>query len=322
MLNTMAELDERFESFRTDSLTSCAQEWENYKRAFLIHLHAKGLYAAPGRRQVGQLLKHMGKTHIATYDMFTWRDAEPAIVGGPDNGIEARDAIASEDRYNLDDVFTKFDQHFGVHRHRSIKRQEILITVRKSSQSMMSFMAELKCKAEYCDCGLRKDSFICDRVINKINDTRCTEQLMELSDQETLDNVIRICRQVELTRLHVDALGGGSGKTRVHVARNIRGHGRSRGRGYGGSQTQSHRHQNDSNMPYCKSCCRNSYQGQCKASDQFCGACGQRGHLKESPYCSQNRENAGRQGSNGGHGPSGNQQFQRGGRGQQRGGRG
>ena len=149
LLNTMAELDERFESFRPDSLTTCAQEWEDYKRSFLIHLDAKGLYAAPGRRQVGQLLKYMGKTHIATYDTFTWRDAEPAIPGDPDNGIEARDEIPGEDRYNLNDVFAKFDQHFGVHRYRSIKRQEFLKTERKSSQSMMSFIAELKRKAEY-----------------------------------------------------------------------------------------------------------------------------------------------------------------------------
>ena len=63
----MAEIDDgRFESVRPDSLNSCAAEWEDYKQSFLIHLDAKGLYGAEGRRKVGQLLKHMGKTHIAT----------------------------------------------------------------------------------------------------------------------------------------------------------------------------------------------------------------------------------------------------------------
>ena len=71
----MTELDDgRFESFRLDSLNCCAAEWENHKRSFLIHLDAKGLRNADGRQKVGQLLKHMGKNHIATYDTFTWRD--------------------------------------------------------------------------------------------------------------------------------------------------------------------------------------------------------------------------------------------------------
>ena len=77
-------------------------------------------------------------------------------------------------------------------------------TTHGSEQSMMSFITELKRKAEYCDYGDKKDSFICDMVINKINDSRCTERLMELPDRElTLDNVIQICRQVKLTKSHV-----------------------------------------------------------------------------------------------------------------------
>ena len=129
-------------------------------------------------------------------------------------------------------MFAKFDQHFGLHRYRSIKRQEFLKTIRGSKQSMMSFIAELKKNAEYCDYGDKKDSFICDMVINKINDNRCTERLMELPDRElTLDNVIQICRQVELTKLHVDSLSKDNGETQVHQAQRSRGRGRGRGRG-------------------------------------------------------------------------------------------
>ena len=75
---------------------------------------------------MGQLLKYMGKSHIATYDTFTWREEVPASVANPDQGIEACTAIPGEDKYNLDHVFAKFDQHFGVHRYRSIKRQNSL----------------------------------------------------------------------------------------------------------------------------------------------------------------------------------------------------
>ena len=69
-------------------------------------------------------------------------------------------------------------------------------------------------------------------VINKINDSRCTEQLMELPDHElTLDNVIHIYRQVEFTKLHVDSLSKDNGETKVHQAQRSRGRGRGRGRG-------------------------------------------------------------------------------------------
>ena len=44
-------------------------------------------------------------------------------------------------------------------------------------------------------------------VINRVKDRKCTEKLMELTDGDiTLNNVIRICRQVELTRSHLDNL--------------------------------------------------------------------------------------------------------------------
>ena len=114
---------------------------------------------SPGRqrfiwRKVGQLLKHMGKTHMATYDTFTWREEVPDVVANTAEGIEARAAIPGEDKYNLDHVFAKFDQHFGVHRYSSIKRQEFLKTNHGSKQSMMSFYC--KEKDQFCGaCGER-----------------------------------------------------------------------------------------------------------------------------------------------------------------------
>ena len=119
----MGDMDDgKFETFRPDSLDSCAAEWEDYKRAFLIHLDAKGLYDAPGRRKVGQLLKCMGKAHIATYDTFTWNPEVPAVAANTEGGIRAQAAIPREDKYELAVVYRKFDEHFGVHRYRSIKR--------------------------------------------------------------------------------------------------------------------------------------------------------------------------------------------------------
>ena len=231
----------------------------------------------------------MGKNHITTYDTFTWRPGVEAIAADADRGIEAREAIPHEDKYNVDHVFAKFDEHFGVHRYRSIKRQEFLKTTRGSNQSVMSFIVELKKKAEYCDYGEKKDSFICDMVINKINDSRCTERLMELPDCElSLDNVIRICRQVELTKSHVNSLNKSNNETQVHQTQRSRG----RGRGYGRRNQRQFTSQGyQDNSPPCKRCCRHHDRGYCKAYDQFCGRCGERGHFKKYPLRTYNHKN-------------------------------
>ena len=65
--------------FKPTDIESCASEWEEYKRQFLIHLDSKGLHDAAGRRKVGQLLKHMGPDHVNTYDSFIWNEAIEAV---------------------------------------------------------------------------------------------------------------------------------------------------------------------------------------------------------------------------------------------------
>ena len=94
-------------NFWPDNIHACAAEWEDYKREFLIHLDAKGLHTATGKRQVGQLLKHMGREYILTFDTFTWA---PAVEADVANHVEASPAERNE---LLSDVFAKFDTHFG-----------------------------------------------------------------------------------------------------------------------------------------------------------------------------------------------------------------
>jgi len=302
--------DARIPPFRPDDLDSCAAEWEDYKRMFLVHLDAKGLHDAAGRRKVGQLLSCMGSQHIATYDSFTWQEEIPAIAADPERGILARQRVPAEDQYSLTDVFKKFDEQFGVHRFRSIKRQEFLRTQRGEKQTAMQFISELKRKARYCDYGNLEDGFICDMIINKINDRRCTERLMELNDQElTLANVTRICRQMELTQAHVDGLHSTEKDTKsekeVHKVMTRRGRGRGSFRPqqsdyHGGSsnfqrrtgETYNHRRdrgyhleRGDDFRRNCPKCCRNHWDGQCRAAKEYCGACGQRGHYKRSRLC-------------------------------------
>ncbi|XP_060069286.1 uncharacterized protein K02A2.6-like [Ylistrum balloti] len=249
-----------------------APEWELYKRDFLIHLNALGLDDKPGRRKVGALLSNMGRDSVKIYDSFVWA---PEVQPNEDAGIQAR---AAEDKHDLNTVFRKFDQHFGVHTYRNIKRQEFLNTKREA-KSIMDFIATLKRKAEHCQYVEQTEGLICDMVINGVNDRKCSEKLMEIPVADlTLDKVIQTCRQVELTAAHLKNLGAENPNVNmVH---------RSRGRG-------STRHKRDSERsykgdhPYCKSCCRHHEYKQRPAYNKYCDNCGQKGHFKASSVCNQ-----------------------------------
>ena len=159
----------------------------NYKRNFLIHLDALGLHDATGRRKVGILLSNMGREAVQIYDSFEW-------------------AGEGADRYDIDAVLRNFDRHYGVHSIRNVKRQEFLNT-KRGNMSIMDYIATLKRKAEHCHYGDQKEGFICDMIINGLNDSKCSEKLMDLPAGDLkLEKVIEICRNVELTTAHLKTL--------------------------------------------------------------------------------------------------------------------
>ena len=56
--------------------------------------------------------------------------------------------------------------------------------------------------------GANKDSFLCDKIINSVNDERCLERLLDLQDNQlTVERVMQVCRQVELTKAHLKSIG-------------------------------------------------------------------------------------------------------------------
>ena len=275
--------------FSPEAAESCAPAWKAYKREFLIHLDSSGLYEKPGRRQVGALLKCMGMDAIRTYDTFDWSPAVEAVAEDADAGIVAVEARAAEDQYDLDTVFHKFDQHFGVRSFRSMKRQAFLDIKRKKDQSIMDFVAELKREAELCEYGDLKESLICDKLINSVDDSRCSERLLELADHElTLGRVVQICRQTELTRAHMKTLEEKTEKD-VHVARSSDSRGRGRARGYGRGRRENNDGNSERVRESCDRCCRRHEPNRCSAYNRQCDACGERGHYRRSPMCKFNK---------------------------------
>jgi len=214
-------------NFKPDDQDTCVPAWQDYKREFRVRLAAAGLDAAPGKQQTNQLLKCMGIDCIKLYDTFEWEAQVVAVEADDARGIVAVPARPAEDKNDLETVLKKFDAHWGVLRFRSLKRQEFLDTKRGSSQSIMDFIAELKRKAAYCEYGENSDSFICDKIINGVNDEKCSERLLDIPDEElTLSRVVHVCRQCELTKAHLKTISQ-SDKTDV---KQVNTRGRSRGR--------------------------------------------------------------------------------------------
>ena len=250
--------------FNPSDPNSTAQEWDAYKRSFLIHLDALGLDDKPGKRKVGVLLANMGQEAIKIYDSFTWA---PEVEADEQAGIQA---VPAEDKHDLNTVFRKFDRHYGVHNYRNIKRQEFLNT-KRGSKTIMDYISELKKKAEFCEYGDQREGFICDMIINGVNDRKCTEKLMEIPAVElTLDKVTQTCRQVELTKAHIDTL---SENSVVNYARSSFPKRMSGSVGYQGK------------FPYCERCTKHHAVRHCPAFSKLCNECGVKGHFKASPLC-------------------------------------
>ena len=113
-------------AFKPEDRSACVPAWQDYKREFRIRLVAAGLKTADGERQVGNLLKCMGIEAMKLYDTFCWTPAVEAVEANAENNIPARAAVPGEDKTNIEHVFKKFDNHWGVQKYRSLKRQEFL----------------------------------------------------------------------------------------------------------------------------------------------------------------------------------------------------
>ncbi len=278
--------------FSPEDPSCAAPAWSDYKRMFRVHLEAAGLDEKPGKRKVGQLLKCMGMEAVRIYDTFEFMEAVAAVEADPDNGIVAVPGRAGENKHDLDTVFKKFDQHWGTGSYRALKRQEFLDIKRTEGQSIMDYITHLKREAEHCDFGAVKESFICDKIINSVQDSRCSERLLELADSDcSLERVIQICRQTELTRAHIKTIENKSDKQVHRVSSGSSSRGRGRGQGRGNSRGRGQESTQDStkgyagSFPYCENCCRHHSSEHCGARNKQCDACGEIGHYRRSPHC-------------------------------------
>lgn len=265
--------------------------WKAWKQGFEVYLEAKDLATAPGKRTVNILLHLLGQDGIKLYNTFDFRTA---VAADPDQGIQA---IVGEDKYDLQTVLRKFDNHYGKGKLRNLRRQSFLKRKQQADESVMDFVADLKHLVQSCEYGQIEESILCDRIIDGIHDQVTMGDLLDLEgDELNLENCIKICRKAELTRVQLATVSQTTQEI-SHVHSFGRGYQRGQQRGqrysynrrYEGNPRSLRQMTNKTkSLIECEYCCRRHERKNCPAYDQYCGSCGAKGHYKRSRKCPKN----------------------------------
>ena len=141
------------------------QSWKEWKQLFQVYLSATDLEEVNGKGKVSLLLHFLGPDRIKLYTAF---DVRPAAEANSDSNIVG---VPAEDKYNLETVLLKFDQHYGNGKLPNIRRKESLGRNRHTHESLMNFIADLKKKILMCEYGEVEESLLCDRIVEGIQNT-------------------------------------------------------------------------------------------------------------------------------------------------------
>ena len=137
-----------------------------------------------GKRKVNILLHLLGSEGIKLYNTFE---------------------LTGTHKNDLSKVLAKFDEHYGHTKFRSVRRQDFLARVQQENEPLMDFIADIKHKASLCEYGTTEESLVIDKIINGIKDRHIKTRLLDLdTEDQTLENVIKVCRSSELTQRQLD----------------------------------------------------------------------------------------------------------------------
>lgn len=229
--------------------------WKEYKRDFYGYLDAAGLDGefSSEKRKVGILIYGMDSTYKMIYDNFTW------------------DAPA--DKYKLDTVTQKFDEHFEPKTFVKLYMKKFDECMQKPTESFSTYLARLKDIAQYCNFGDTLDNQLCKQLSNGVKDRELRDKLW--ADDLTLDQIIKKAHLHEQRKQSQEVSPGASAD--VH---SFRGRSHSRGRGRGRGNSRGHRNGASSYGQYQGNAGRGQGQGH-SGNNKSCGHCG-RTHQKGS----------------------------------------
>ncbi|XP_030578703.1 uncharacterized protein K02A2.6-like [Archocentrus centrarchus] len=184
------------------------------------------------------------------------------LVG--DSGRDLLDTLMGDtahDAWKLEDIIKKFDDHCNPGVNETVERYRFFTRSQGASESIDSYVTELRLLAKTCNFGTLRDSLIRDRIVCGGNNTSMRERLLREKNL-TLDTCLQLCRAAELSKENVKAITSAIAEE-VHAVQ--------------GAQYQS----TDSNTVQCKFCGKTheKRKEKCPAFGKKCAKCGTKNHF-------------------------------------------
>ena len=228
-----------------------AEQWRRWERAFRTYMVAGELTKKTKATKAAILLHCAGPTAQDIYDTFQW----------------AEDA----DKDDVDQILAKFKNYCEPRKYETYNRFVFQDRVQREGETIDQWVTDLRKKAASCSFpGTQEDieSFIRDRIVFGVCDTRLRERLMRNGDQ-TLASVIDACRAAEATSAQLQAMTAAArgATTAVNTIKNTR---QQKGKSHGPAQVKD-----------CEYCGRNHSPRKCPAYGKKCNNCGFTNHFVE-----------------------------------------
>ena len=109
------------------------------------------------------------------------------------------------DNMKFDKIIEKFDVYFTPKKNLTLLRFKFFTASQQDGESFDEFLTRLQKLSKDCDFASLQDSLLRDMIIIGILDKRPQERLLRESDI-TLENTIKHCQAIEVTKKHVKIL--------------------------------------------------------------------------------------------------------------------
>ncbi|KAG8174306.1 hypothetical protein JTE90_010933 [Oedothorax gibbosus] len=176
-----------------------AENWAKFKQRFTFYLEATEKTSKPDKTKVALLLGIMGEDCIEIYNNFK---------------------LSDEDSQKFDTVIDRFDKHFAPSTNTVIARYKFFNCRQQPSESIDSFINNLKTLAKDCKFEDQEESLVRDLLIMGIKDVNVKEKLL-IDSELNLDKAINYCRAKETSQNEIKLMqeGGNSLKTEINAVK-------------------------------------------------------------------------------------------------------
>lgn len=168
---------------------SLAEKWTKWRQRFELYLLAIDATAKPDKVKVAMLLTSIGEAGMEVYNNFEWIQAHG----------EGANAVAGEDKENLETVLAKFQNYCKRRDPQMMLRFQFWQHKRPEGQTFDQYLTELKTMATNCK-FVENENMLRDKIAFSVTDERLKMKLLSEGADLTLTKVVNLCRLAESTR--------------------------------------------------------------------------------------------------------------------------